>query len=450
MGLFFNHKRGTKIYQNSNENLKETNQDVYRENFLQSVIKEQQNLNKQFAETASEHAEKNEMYNQVLLDQMNNQDAFLQEMYRKLQAYEETSHSIREQMKVQAEIKTMLDRHDDLQNVFHQTVMERFDQQGSDFKEQINQHDTNISQKMDANKSHLVDHSNHQHTQLMSDVRDLDENFIKAIDKLMVEFQHHDAQSTEHITNLDSKLTEHSAESGRHYQQLGSKMLDHFNQQANHSAEQIKQLGSKITEQLNQQAGQSVQQFGMLDSKITEQLNHQGNQSAEHLNQLDSKITEHFNQQADKSAEQTNQLNAKIVEHFNNHENLSTEQLNKLEAKLAEKFEHQDHQFKEHFDKKDTQLLEHVNKLDMNLTERFQHQKKTLTELVDHQNVQNENLERKLDFIKSTIFERAADLSEKLDGHFKKFAEFFSGFISKKHSDKQIELHEKEKKEEKV
>lgn len=405
LGLFFNHKRETKIYQNS-DNVKETNQDVYRENFLQSVIKEQQNLNKQFAETASEHAEKNEIYNQVLLDQLNNQDAFLQEMHRKLQAYEETSHSIREQMEVQAEIKMMLDRHDDLQNVFHQTVMERFDQQGSDFKEQINQQDTNISKKMDKNKSHLVDHLNHQHSQLMTDVRELDENFLKVIDKLMVEFQHHDAQSTEHITNLDSKLTEHSAESAKHFHQIDSKLNEHFNQQVSHSAEQINQLDSRITEQLNQHAGQS--------------------------------------------AEQLNQLDSKIGTHFNNHENLSTEQLNKLEAKLAENFESQNHQFKEHFDKKDSQLLEHVNKLDTNLAERFQYQNKTLTELVDHQNVQNENLERKLDFIKSTIFERAADLSEKLDGHFKKFAEFFSGFISKKNSDKQIELQEKEKKEEKV
>lgn len=406
MGLFFNHKRETKIYQNSNENLKETNQDVYRENFLQSVIKEQQNLNKQFAEKASEHAEKNEIYNQVLLDQLNNQDAFLQEMHRKLQAYEETSHSIREQMKVQDEIKTMLSHHDDLQNVFHQTVMERFNQQGSELKEHINQHDTMISLEMDKNKRHLVDHLNNQQIQIMQDVHELDENFIKVIDKLMVEFQHHDAQSAKHITNLDSKLSEHSAESSRHFHQIDSKMDEHFNKQISHSSERI--------------------------------------------NQLDSRITEQLNQHADHSAEQLNQLDSKIGTHFNNHKNLSTEQLTKLESKLTENLESQDRQFKEHFDKKDSQLLDQVNKLDNNLAERFQQQNEALTELVDQQNVQNENLDRKLDFIKSTIFERAADLSEKLDGHFKKFAEFFSGFISKKSSDQQIELHEKEKKEEKV
>lgn len=350
MGLFFNQGKNKDIFQNSKDNIKDSNQIIYRENFLESVINEQQQLNKQFAENATKHAEKHEKYSQALLDQLTIQDSLLLEMNRKLQSYEKTTISIQEQLQIQNEIKELLERHDDLQNIYHQTTMERFDNQNSNFTERMNQHDTHVMEEIQKETNQIMEQLNKQ--------------------EILV---------TDHIN--------------QHHTQLMS--------------------------ELNQQELQASEQFTLFVAKLNDFFSHHNHQ---------------FN-------DQTNKLDI-LMEQFNHHANQQTSEIKELTTNIAENIQTHNTALKEQIAHKDNQLIDYVSKLDTSLMEQFNEQNQHLKELVDHQDVQNEQLERKLDFIKSTIFERAADLSEKLDGHFKKFTEFFSSLFARSESNQGVSLPE--------
>jgi hypothetical protein len=369
LGLFFNQKQKTEIFQNHKDEIKERNQDVYRENFLQSVISEQQQLNKKFAEDATKHAEKHDRYSQALLDQLTLQDSLLLEMHRKLQAYEKTTHTINEQLHIQNEMKDLLERHDDLQNIYHQTLMERFDHQDSDFFERMNQHDS----------------------------------------KVMSHFTKQENQMTENLNQQNTLITEHVE---RHHIQLNK---------------DIQKMHAQLISYLDQQENQNSEQFELYIEKLNEYLNQHGEKFKKQSNKIDS-----------------------IMELVSQHETQQALGFKHLNDSITENFQHYDAAFKEHFDNKDAQLSNYVSKLDTNLMNHFEKQNEHLKELVDHQDVQNEQLERKLDFIKSTIFERASDLSEKLDGHFKRFTEFFGNLFSKDERNQSISLPEEKENKEKI
>ncbi|WP_404328886.1 hypothetical protein [Mesobacillus maritimus] len=371
MGLFFNQGRNKEVFQNNNDNIKDSNQIVYRENFLESVINEQQQLNKQFAENATKHAEKHEKYSQALLDQLTIQDSLLLEMHRKLQSYEKTTISIQEQLQVQDEIKELLERHDDLQNIFHQTTMERFDNQYSNFTERMNKHDTHVMDEVQKEKNQIMEQLNKQETLVI-----------------------------EHIN--------------RNHTQLNTDLY------INHT---------QLLSQLNQRELQASEQFALYVAKLNDYFNHHNHQFNDQANKLDI-----------------------LMEQFNHHDNQQTSGFKELNNTIEENFQLHDAALKEQIAQKDNQLIDYVSKLDTSLMEQFNEQNQHLKELVDHQDVQNEQLERKLDFIKSTIFERAADLSEKLDGHFKKFTEFFGSLFSRSESNQVISLPEEKEndKEEKI
>jgi hypothetical protein len=369
LGLFFNQKKENGIFQNSTDKIKDSNQNVYRENFLQSVINEQQQLNKQFAENATKHAEKHEKYSQALLDQMTTQDSLLLDMHRKLQANEKATITIQEQLHIQDEIKDLLERHDDLQNIYHQTLMERFDNQDSEFTVRMNQHDTQIRNR----------------------------------------FQKQENLITEQLNKQDSQVTEHI---NRHHTQLNTDLY---------------KIHSQLMNEFNRQELQASEQVELFVAKLNDYFNQHGQRFDEHGNKLDT-----------------------MMEKFNHHDSEQTTGFQQIINNLAENFRNQDAAFKEHIGKKDTQINEYVSKLDTSLMKHFNKQNEQLKELVDHQDIQNEQLERKLDFLKSTIFERAADLSEKLDGHFRKFTEFFGSLFSKTERNNTITLPEENEKEEKM
>jgi hypothetical protein len=369
LGLFFNQKQKTKIFHNSNDKIKETNQDEYRENFLQSVMNEQQQLNKQFAENATKHAEKHERYSQALLDQLTTQDSLLLDMHRKLQANEKTAISIQEQLQIQDDIKDLLERHDDLQNIYHQTLMERFDNQDSDFIERMNRHDRQLLERL----------------------------------------QKQENQITKELDKQDTQLTEH----------------------------------------LNRQHTQLNTELYKMHTQVMSQLNHQDLQSSERFELSVAKLNDYFNQYGQQYNEQTNKLDT-IMEQFRQHDYEQASRIQQINHNLTENFRDQDAAIKEQLGKKDAQINEYVSKLDNSLTEHLDKQNEHLKQLVDHQDIQNEQLERKLDFLKSTIFERAADLSEKLDGHFKKFTEFFGSLFTRYERNESISLPEEKEKEEKI
>lgn len=358
MGLFFNEKRNSEIFKSSTDKIKESNQIVYRENFLQTVFNEQQQLNKQLTENASKQAEKHEKYSQQLLEQLSTQDTFLLEMYRKIQANEETSNSIQEQLKLQAEIKDLLVKHDDLQNIYHLTLMEKIDNQNTQFMERIDQQDTHVVNGFEKHGHHLIEQINQFGNQFNSDL-------YKIHTQIIGELNNQDLQASERFKLLTALLQ------------------DHIDQQTNHANVH----GNKI-------------------DSVWEQLIHQDNQQISEFIKLNSKLTENI------------QNNIKTII--------------------------------EHIDKKDNKLNDFVANLDTSLSQQLEEQNQHFKELVDQQDVQNEQLERKLDFIKSTIFERAADLSEKLDGHFKKITEFFGGLFTKPERNRSISLKEEKEKEEKI
>ena len=85
MTLYINHRSGAKIFQKSNKDSIHSNQEHFRENLLETVMMEQQQLNKQLAKTAFVTAERSELHNEALLQQLAFQEQLLQEMNRKLQ-----------------------------------------------------------------------------------------------------------------------------------------------------------------------------------------------------------------------------------------------------------------------------------------------------------------------------------------------------------------------------
>ncbi|MBY0096794.1 hypothetical protein [Mesobacillus maritimus] len=368
MGLFFNQRQKKEIFQNTNDKIKDRNQNVYRENFLQSMINEQQQLNKQFAENATKHAEKHEKYSQALLDQLTTQDSLLLEMHRKLQANEKTTNSIHEHMQIQDEIKELLERHDDIQNIYHKTVMERFDNQDSKITQKLNQHDA----------------------------------------KVMNWFQKQETQMN-----------------------------------------QLNKTGSQVTEHMEQHHTQLSTDLYKIHTQLMNEFNRQELQTSEQLELVVAKVNEYFNQNEKHLDTHTNTLDA-MLEQFSQYEFNQATGFQQINNNLTENFRNQDAKIKEHIGEKDAQLKEYVSGLDASLTKHFDEQNQHLKHLVDHQDVQTEQLERKLDFIKSTIFERAADLSEKLDGHFKKFTEFFGGLFSRYEKNSTITLPEGRENQEKM
>ncbi len=355
MGLFFNEKRNTEIFKMNTDSLKDSNQNVFRENFLQSVLNEQRQLNKQLTENASKQAEEHEKYSQALLEQLSTQDTFLLEMYRKIKANQETSDSIQEQLKLQVEIKQLLEKHDDLQNIYHQTMMERIDNQNSQFMERIDQQDT-----------HVLEGFEHQGNKLTEQINKFNNQFNSDLYKIH--------------TQIIGHLNDHDLQNSEQFKLLTALVQDHFNQQSNQANEHSNNIAS-----------------------VWEQLVHQDIQQTSEFAKLNSHLTENFQQ------------NIEVI--------------------------------KEHIDKKDNQLNDYVSTLDHTLSHQLEEQNQHLKVLVDRQDVQNEQLERKLDYIKSTIFERAADLSEKLDGHFKKMTEFFGGLFTKsdRNRSKSLKAEEEEK-----
>ncbi|KKK37808.1 hypothetical protein WQ57_11565 [Mesobacillus campisalis] len=115
------------IYYPKTKAVASSNQAVFRENFLENALQEQQKLANKLVEFHSANAQKSEMYNDVLLEQVILQEKLLRDMNRKLAEYEKTTASLNEQLKHQVKMREVLERHDDLQNVYHKTVMEALD-----------------------------------------------------------------------------------------------------------------------------------------------------------------------------------------------------------------------------------------------------------------------------------------------------------------------------------
>jgi uncharacterized coiled-coil protein SlyX len=120
-----------KIFHQETNASPSSNQTVFRENFLESALNEQKELAKKLVEYHSANAEKSEMYNDVLLEQVALQEKLLNDVNRKLAEYEKTAAALNEQLKNHSEIKDALERHDDLQNIYHKTVMEALESQGA-------------------------------------------------------------------------------------------------------------------------------------------------------------------------------------------------------------------------------------------------------------------------------------------------------------------------------
>ncbi|WP_053363772.1 hypothetical protein [Bacillus sp. FJAT-27251] len=124
-------KHAAKVFHPETKTPASSNQAVFRVNFLENTLQEQQILAKKIVEFHSANAQKSEMYNDVLLEQVILQEKLLRDMNRKLAEYEKTTASLNEHLKHQIEMKEVLERHDDLQNVYHKTVMEALDSHGA-------------------------------------------------------------------------------------------------------------------------------------------------------------------------------------------------------------------------------------------------------------------------------------------------------------------------------
>jgi hypothetical protein len=148
-----------RIYQRTNV-FPSSNQTFFRENFLENALKEQKELAKKLVEHHCANAEKSEMYNGVLLEQVALQEKLLNDVRRKLAEYEKTAAALNEQLKNHSDITEALKRHDDLQNVYHKTVMEALNSQGAntekldrklDFiKSSVFERASDLSDKIDA------------------------------------------------------------------------------------------------------------------------------------------------------------------------------------------------------------------------------------------------------------------------------------------------------------
>ncbi|MBT2757063.1 hypothetical protein J7E71_14035 [Mesobacillus foraminis] len=161
MGLYVNRKTPG-IFQKKHIKNFENNQYIFHENHLITIMDEQRELNRQLADSASKSAAHNEAYvrelinqrdiqesmvyslntladsatksaenNDVcikgLLNQIAFQETLLQNINKKLQEYDQTSAALFDQLKKQEKMKDAIDRQFDLQDVYHTTLMDRFD-----------------------------------------------------------------------------------------------------------------------------------------------------------------------------------------------------------------------------------------------------------------------------------------------------------------------------------
>lgn len=187
MGLYVN-RETPGMYKEEDGKIKTQNQGIFRENYLKIILKEQQELNRQLTESASKAAEQtevysrglfdqialqeslvqnmnqmadsasktaenNEVYIQGLLDQIAFQESLLQKMNRKLEDYEATSAALLAELKDHEQMKAAIEKHIDLQDVYHRTLMERFDDQAA------SQNQTD--RKLDHLKSSLFERAAH-------------------------------------------------------------------------------------------------------------------------------------------------------------------------------------------------------------------------------------------------------------------------------------------------
>ncbi|RSD26152.1 hypothetical protein [Mesobacillus subterraneus] len=104
-----------------------------------------------------------ELTNQAILDQLAHQQAMIQELNRKLLEYEDVTTALVVQAKKQEELQNIITKHDDLQGIFHETIMERLDKQDAasgTISDQLGEINTSLSAKATA----IMDKIEHQYT----------------------------------------------------------------------------------------------------------------------------------------------------------------------------------------------------------------------------------------------------------------------------------------------
>lgn len=94
-----------------------------------------------------------ELMSEAILNQLSHQQSMIQDLNRKLLEYEDVTNALVIQAKKQEELQDILEKHADLQGVFHDTIMERLGKQdavGETITDQLGEIKTSLSAKANA------------------------------------------------------------------------------------------------------------------------------------------------------------------------------------------------------------------------------------------------------------------------------------------------------------
>lgn len=211
MPLFVNGFISPQVFSNNDDIAEQSNQENFRLNYLQEILNEQQKLNDELTgsvikvdrtlehnrqeqytqfqemvsflakqenisekvmENISEQKESTteiddklikleetheqfskallnrELMSEAILNQLSHQQSMIQDLNRKLLEYEDVTNALGIQAKKQEELQVMLEKHADLQGVFHETIMERLGKQdavGETITDQLGEIKTSFS-----------------------------------------------------------------------------------------------------------------------------------------------------------------------------------------------------------------------------------------------------------------------------------------------------------------